>query len=177
MITPSEIENKQFTVTRMKAGYDQAEVDNFLDRVANSYRTLYDRVETQVLYPSRRVTPELPPERPAEEGPSIETVLRLLDVAQQAADQQAAEAYAEAGRITAEANAEGERITREARAEADRIIGEAHTDRQRRIDELDARRARLTDAVQELEAREKSMREWLATSLQALGSAMGEKTD
>ena len=37
MLTPKDIDEMQFRATRLKEGYDQEEVDSFLDRVAADY--------------------------------------------------------------------------------------------------------------------------------------------
>jgi DivIVA domain-containing protein len=40
MILPADINRKQFGSTRLKEGYDQNEVDEFLDRVEEDYSSV-----------------------------------------------------------------------------------------------------------------------------------------
>ena len=40
MLTPADINSKQFATTRLKEGYDQVDVDDFLDRVQADYEQL-----------------------------------------------------------------------------------------------------------------------------------------
>jgi cell division initiation protein len=41
MLTPLEVENKRFTPKKFKGGYDEIEVDTFLDQLQNDYEKLY----------------------------------------------------------------------------------------------------------------------------------------
>ena len=40
-LTPEDVANKQFTSTRLKPGYDETEVDEFLDEVEAELTRLY----------------------------------------------------------------------------------------------------------------------------------------
>src|SRR6185312_9613791 len=39
-LTPQDVQNKRFTVVRFKSGYDEEEVDNFLDEIEGELRRL-----------------------------------------------------------------------------------------------------------------------------------------
>ena len=108
MIGPADIERVQFSTTRLKEGYDQDQVDSFLDRVADSLRkelegrvtaeaeasrlrTRYEELKRQhdaYTDAPTSVVP-VPPEPTAMAG-------RLLELAQQTADEVTARAQAEA---------------------------------------------------------------------------------
>ena len=44
VLTPEEVANKQFTTTRLRPGYDEAEVDDFLDHVVVELRRLHQDI-------------------------------------------------------------------------------------------------------------------------------------
>ena len=43
-LTPEDVQNKRFSTVRFKEGYDEVEVDAFLDRVAQELRRLNARI-------------------------------------------------------------------------------------------------------------------------------------
>ena len=100
MLTPDDITKKTFTVRHVR-GYDPQEVDDFLDRVVADYSTVLQQLNAANAdlsrYRSGASTQQLPPvvTPPIQSNP-IGDVARLLAVAQQSADQQAADAKAAA---------------------------------------------------------------------------------
>lgn len=158
MITPADIENAAFGTTRLKEGYDQDEVDAFLDRVTADYTAvLLDRdryqedatilrrkLEQAASEPVTTVLP-LPPTASAE---------RILVAAQRTADQVEAEVNAEAGRLRAAA-----------RVEADGIKKAAETERQEILNRLEVERAALEENIQMLRAKRSNYKSWLRASL------------
>ena len=44
-LTPEDVINQRFQPTKFREGYDQNEVDSFLDRVANELRRLHGELE------------------------------------------------------------------------------------------------------------------------------------
>jgi len=161
MIKPADIDKKQFGTTRIKEGYDQLEVDNYLDAVAADYRVALSRVaalEADVvrlrsdLAAAKRVSADaatavipVPPAAGAE---------RILVAAQRTADQVEAEANAEAGKIRAAA-----------RADADSVKHAAEADRQAILNRLEAERAELAEKIEMLRARRANYRAWLRAAL------------
>ncbi len=109
MIDPREIEEVAFKTTRFSEGYDQDEVDNFLDRVALELRNAQTsngnlEAENQRL---RRKVAELErvvqshTEAPTTQLPTVQSdptaaAGRLLELAQKTADDVVAQAQAEA---------------------------------------------------------------------------------
>lgn len=161
MLTPASIERKQFATTRFREGYDQTEVDEFLDRVGSDYKWHHERVAVlEAELAAARKPVNLPPGQP-----SMESVERMLVVAQQTVDKQEADAYAEAGRIKAEAQQQADQMLTDAQARAEEIVSEAHTERLNQIASLEARESQLTSAVEGLEARADEARAWVEQAL------------
>ncbi|MFF5973753.1 DivIVA domain-containing protein [Streptomyces sp. NPDC012769] len=161
MITPAEIKEKQFATTRIKEGYDQSEVDDFLDRVEVDYRQLSEQHARQVqeIAQLRRA---LDAARAASSD-AVTTVLpvpaatgaeRILVAAQRTADQVEAEANMEAGKIRAVA-----------RAEAENIKAVAEGERQAILNQLETERTALVEAIEVLKAKRAGYKSWLRAAL------------
>jgi DivIVA domain-containing protein len=128
-LTPEDVQNKRFRVTRLKPGYDEDEVDAFLDEVEAELRRLLAendqlRIRAQAGGPPTRVAP--PPAEPAAaptpttaptptgtEGQ--EAALRTLLLAQRTADEAVAQARAEADQLLKQAREQAASLEREAR--------------------------------------------------------------
>jgi DivIVA domain-containing protein len=139
MIDPQDIERVEFKITRLKEGYDQDEVDNFLDRVVDSLRAVNEsnaRLEAENAQ-LRRKNAEL--ERAANDTPTTQlpviqavaapapapveptaAAAKLLDLAQKTADDLVAHAQQQAVEITATADQNGRDIVNAATQEADK---------------------------------------------------------
>lgn len=118
MLTPAEIEQKQFSTVRFKEGYAEEEVDAFLDRIGSDYRYLHDELAAERKQNSelrRLATTEAPTQRipVADESPSAQ---RLLELAQKTADEIVAKANVEAHQIKAKAEHAAENVRRQAEA-------------------------------------------------------------
>lgn len=141
-LTPDDIERQEFK-ERFR-GYDQQEVDRFLDRVAARISELVREREEL----ARRLR-EL--ERQASEGAEAEQLLkRTLVAAQRTADETVAEARAQADQALADVREQAERILADARAESARVSTEAQSQAQRvhrAIDELRRFRGEYRDRV------------------------------
>jgi len=71
-LTPEDVANKQFTSTRLKPGYDETEVDEFLDEVEAELTRLYrenDELRSKLASAGRGEAPSAPPQ-PVPSGPS-----------------------------------------------------------------------------------------------------------
>src|SRR3954463_6785011 len=113
-LTPEDVQNKRFTTVRFKEGYDEEEVDAFLDEVEAELRRLLGENE-QLRRAPKPAAPAPPPPRaptPAPAAPPVreeqpqEAALRTLLLAQRTADEAIAEAKAEAAQISPAAKAE-----------------------------------------------------------------------
>lgn len=143
-LTPEDVEAKTFTPVRLREGYDMAEVDQFLDEVASSLRTLIDHGTGAGSDRTAASTPITAPspvtEAPAQpavatdggaraSGPgtgpmttadATTAAIRVLQLAEDEASRTRAAADADAARRSAEASAEVERLQAEGRrVEAD----------------------------------------------------------
>src|ERR1022692_2651540 len=128
-LTPADVREKQFSTTKLRRGYDEGEVDAFLDEVeAELSRLILENealradlvdsragmAQTQVLSspvavpapePERRLIPGAE-DTPAAEG-SIGAAARILALAQNTADQAIADARREAGGLLGRARGGG----------------------------------------------------------------------
>jgi len=152
-LTPADVRNKQFSTTRLRPGYDEEEVDAFLDEVeAELDRLIQDNEElraklAECLRGGKSAVPALSsplsdpksemmePERRQPEPvmmggmPHIEdnmdTAARVLSLAQQTADQAIADARREADETLGRARREADEVLTKARRQAEQITGDA----------------------------------------------------
>lgn len=176
MITPADIDRKQFTTVRLREGYDQDDVDGFLDQCSRALtgstareaaaQVELSRLKSQAAVLKRQLdtygtapTAALPQVIPEYLG----DVSRILSVAQQTADQQTAEARGQADEHITAAKAEAVRIVGDATVEADqqrnRAQGELYT---------------VQTALSALKDQEARMRAFLTEHLTALGAKLDE---
>jgi DivIVA domain-containing protein len=142
-LTPTDVQNKQFTVTRVKAGYAIEEVDSFLDEVESELARLLrennDLRNRAVSAPAAAPAPAAEPEPVQAAAPVApaatlgategqEAALRTLLLAQRTADEAVAEARAEAAQLVADAQAEAEALLSSARTEAEQTLAAARAE-------------------------------------------------
>lgn len=82
-LTPNDVLNKQFATTRLKEGYDQDEVDDFLDAVLAEFQRLIGENEN--------LTTKLSAAPPAADTGEVDSLREQLAAAQQRASQLEAE--------------------------------------------------------------------------------------
>ena len=154
-LTPADVRNKQFSTTRLRPGYDEEEVDAFLDEVEAALDELIQDNEelraklAEVLRgkPPVSLTPqaEVPemmqpepirhePERrpepvmmssPRPAEDNMDTAARVLALAQQTADQAIADARREADETLGRARREADDILTKARRQSEQITSDA----------------------------------------------------
>jgi cell division initiation protein len=143
MITPIDIHNKEFK--RSFRGYNEDEIDDFLDRIGNDYEKLY-RENRQFQETIDRLEKELARFQRLEN-----TLHETLVVAQKTAEE-----------VKLNAQREKENITAAAQLEAEKMINEASV----RVNEMNM-------AYQQLEQRKQTfstkLRTMLLTELELLG--------
>src|SRR5580700_7567838 len=100
-LTPEDVQNKRFTVVRFKSGYDEEEVDGFLDEIETELRRLLG--ENNSLKQAVAAAPTAPPPPPPPAEDPNETALRTLLLAQRTADDAIAQAQGEAESILSDA--------------------------------------------------------------------------
>jgi DivIVA domain-containing protein len=146
-LTPEDVQNKRFTTVRFKEGYDEEEVDAFLDEVEAELRRLLAEKESGP-------APAPAPAAAAEEEPN-EAALRTLLLAQRTADDAIAQAKAEADQIVAQAKVRASTIESEARAQHASAVAE-----------LERERGGLAAQIEELRAFEQEYRARLKAYLE-----------
>jgi DivIVA domain-containing protein len=147
-LTPADVRNKQFSTTRLRPGYDEEEVDAFLDEVEAALDELIQENEElrakladamrgrpPVSLTPQPEVPEIMPEpvrrepepvmirRPAEDN--MDTAARVLALAQQTADQAIADARREADETLSRARHEADDILTKARRQAEQVTSDA----------------------------------------------------
>jgi DivIVA domain-containing protein len=154
-LTPADVRNKQFSTTRLRPGYDEEEVDAFLDEVEAALDELIQEneelraklAEAMRGRPPVSLTPQADvpdmmqpelirhePERrpePVTLAPprpiedNMDTAARVLALAQQTADQAIADARREADETLGRARREADDILTKARRQAEQVTSDA----------------------------------------------------
>lgn len=169
MLSPADINNKQFSTTRLKEGYDQTEVDDFLDRVHADYKALDEYVQRLEKDNAalRRVADSTPTQvlSPVPQQPSA-VAEKLLAAAETAAKEFETEAKVKADEIVREAGAKGAKIVEEASDAAERIKSEGLAEKYRKLDELEAKERKLTAVVEKMVADGSQVRRAMQAAIQ-----------
>lgn len=182
MLSPHDINTKQFTAVRLREGYAQDEVDEFLDEVADQLQVTQTRLaaaEERVKILERAgdsrptaVIPVIKTQAPAADATGI------LAMAQETADKHIAKAQSDGAGLLGTARVEAERIKTEALAaaheiktaaetEAARLKVEGVAEKQRVLDDLEARHGQASNAYAALQTAGAGIREALKESLAA----------
>jgi DivIVA domain-containing protein len=174
MMDPRVIEEKQFGVTRIKEGYNQDEVDDFLDLVAAELRACQQ--ELAKAQQENAVLRRRPTEAPTVVTPQPPSVVaeKLLAAAEEAARSYEAEAKARADEIVREAGAQGARVVEEAQSAAEKIKAEGLAEKYRRNEELDRKHAEVASLVDGLTRRAQDMRTALKGALSEVNRGLAE---
>jgi DivIVA domain-containing protein len=223
-LTPADVRNKQFSTTRLRPGYDEEEVDAFLDEIeAELDRLIQENEELRAklaevlrgggkpamsalssplsdpkpdpflpappmleLEAEQRAAP-VAADRPS--GGGIESVARVLSLAQQTADQAVADARREAGEalgrarleadeVLANARRQAEQMTSDAQAHAEGLKRDAQERHRRAMGSLVQQREELERRVDDLRAFEREyrgrLRTYLENQLRDLESAVAD---
>jgi DivIVA domain-containing protein len=171
MILPADINRKQFGSTRLKEGYDQNEVDEFLDRVEEDYSSVIaerDRLIREVDLLRRKLNAvKSSPEAATQVLPTTPagSAEKILVAAQRTAEQVEQEANAEAGQIRAAARAEADNIRTTARGEATELRDNAEAERQRILNQLKTEQTQLEENIEILKSKRAGYKSWLRAAL------------
>ena len=154
LLTTEDVLNKKFQYVKFREGYDQDEVDEFLDEVVSTIYSL--QMENQdlkeKLEAAERRVAELsnsdytPAETPAPvAAPAVETpapaaaltgpqdaesATSMLALAQRVHDEYVRDGEEQAAKIIAEANAEREKIIADAQAQKDSLLSQLDQERE-----------------------------------------------
>jgi len=191
-LTPEDVVNKRFQATKFREGYDQDEVDDFLDEVVNELRRLNEENEelrTKLGACERRVgelsratvareaapepvqipAPAPPPQPVAASMPEPSRVTSQLDAVGQGPEA-AAGMLALAQKLHDEYVRNGEqtrdRIVNEAREHATRLMREAEEKQRQTLGSLEQERSLLERKIDELRAFEREYRSRLKSYLE-----------
>src|SRR5690625_2290235 len=192
LLTAEDVLNKKFQATRMREGYDQDEVDDFLDEVVETfakYEQENHELKARLAAAERRVAelenapapaaaapeaeePQAPaepepvqPAAPAQKQSEPESATGMLALAQKLHDD-----YVQAG------NEEHDRIIGEAKREAEQIVGEAKQEQERTRNELEQERSMLERKIDELRVFERDYRTRMRSYLEKLLSEVDSKS-
>jgi DivIVA domain-containing protein len=187
LLTADDVLNKKFQSTKFREGYDQDEVDDFLDEVVSTLREIQgenDDLKSKVAAAERRIAemgrgtdrsepapiPALAPVAPVKEvvpepvfsgpvdaGNAPESATGMLALAQKLHDD-----YVNSGKD------EGERLVTEARSRAERIVTEAEETSKRTLGALEQERSLLERKIDELRVFERDYRTRLKSYLENL---------
>jgi DivIVA domain-containing protein len=190
-LTPEDVVNKRFQATKFREGYDQDEVDDFLDEVVNELRRFSEenedlraklgacerRVgELSRATVSREGNDEPPMPAPAPQ-PVVQEPVRPIAATMsggmdggQAGPQEAAGMLALAQKLHDEYVRNGEqqrdRIVAEAREHATRLVREAEEKQRQTLGSLEQERSLLERKIDELRAFEREYRSRLKSYLE-----------
>lgn len=137
-LTPEDVRNRQFGTTRFRAGYDQREVDAFLELVeeelvdrdlqreqaAGEQTRWFDPSQEPPPGPGRQADPDPVSAAPAAEG-TLTVAARLLQMAEESAAGTVAGARREADDILNRARAEASTLLTAARRQAAQVTTDA----------------------------------------------------
>ena len=184
LLTADDVLNKKFQATKFREGYEQDEVDEFLDEVVEAMRQLEAEnadLKAKLEAANRRVAqlgegasiPAAPasPVSPVQAEPAVSVpavsgesggqgpaaASGMLELAQRLHDEH-----------VANGKAEGERIVTEARSTGEQIVREAEDQRNRTLAQLEKERANLEHKIDELRRFESDYRTRLKSYLQNL---------
>jgi DivIVA domain-containing protein len=157
-LTPEDVQGKRFSTVRFKEGYDEEEVDAFLDDVeAELRRLLGENAELRRTGPPAEVQPApsaLTPAPPPEE--TNEAALRTLLLAQRTGDE-----------AIAQAKSEAEQIVATARVRATSLESQAQQQHAAAMSELQRQRQLLEAAIERLRGFERDYRTRLKAYLES----------
>ncbi|MBE6481004.1 MAG: DivIVA domain-containing protein [Actinomyces ruminicola] len=187
LLTADDVLNKKFQATKFREGYEQDEVDEFLDEVVESMRQLEAEnadLKAKLEAANARIAElgEGAPAAPvaAQETTVVEPVVEPAPVAPVADESQ--EPAAASGMLelaqrlhdehVANGKAEGERIIAEARATGEQVVREAEDQRNRTLAQLEKERSGLEHKIDELRRFESDYRTRLKSYLQNLLSTV-----
>lgn len=163
LLTADDVRDKQFSKTKYREGFDQDEVDDFLDAIAETLDSLQEEIERLRAQVKDGESGGRIGEgasallRAATDTSSPPSPASMLAMAQKLHDD-----YVRSG------EEERERIIFDAKSEADRIRTRAERDAQQRLENLGADRADLERKIDDLRRFERDYRARLKTYLENL---------
>lgn len=164
-LMPADVANKQFR--NAFRGYNEEEVDAFLDEVETELARLYRENDQLRIRGGRPVEQPAPAPVPSVPATSEEAALRTLLLAQRTADEAIAEAKAEAEQTRGQAQAEAEQLREVAQQECDALTRQAQERTQAALADLDRQRRQLEGHIEGLRFYEREYRTRLKAYLES----------
>jgi DivIVA domain-containing protein len=183
LLTAEDVLNKAFSKTKYREGFDQDEVDDFLDEIAHTISSLMaerddlaNRLQAAqtaaAAQPAPQFSSEQPPASPFGESSAPAPAPAVEPVAPQPEPPSPTGMLAMAQKLHDEyvtsAEEEKERIIAEAKAKAETIVEQAQNDAKSRMAELDHERSDLERKIDDLRRFERDYRSRLTTYLENL---------
>lgn len=188
LLTADDVLNKKFQATKFREGYEQDEVDEFLDEVVEAMRELEAEnadLKARLEAANKRIA-ELGEGAPIAESRPAPPVVEPTPVAPVAVQAHGGveEPAAASGMLelaqrlhdehVANGRVEGERIVAEARSTGEQIVRDAEDQRNRTLAQLEKERAGLERRIDELRRFESDYRTRLTSYLQGLLASVSE---
>src|SRR3954453_9017376 len=166
-LTPEDVQNKRFSTVRFKEGYDEEEVDAFLDEVEAELRRLLGENSDLRSSPAAAGAPLAAPPAPVAQPPAApppaapaedpsEAALRTLLLAQRTADE-----------AIAQAKQESEQLVASAKVRAASIESDAQQQHASAMADLQRQRSTLETQIEELRTFEREYRTRLKAYLES----------
>jgi len=193
LLTADDVLNKKFQATKFREGYDQDEVDDFLDEVVNTLRDLQgenDDLKTKLAAAERRIAelsragaqqqvapvavpkPEPVPEPVVAPAPAPAPVVAPVAAGRGNEPESATGMLQLAQKLhddyVRSGQEESERLVGEAKTQANRIVREAEETSQRTLGQLEQERSLLERKIDELRIFERDYRTRLKSYLENL---------
>ncbi|WP_172120884.1 DivIVA domain-containing protein [Actinomyces faecalis] len=183
LLTADDVLNKKFQATKFREGYEQDEVDEFLDEVVEAMRQLEAEnadLKAQLEAANARLADagEAAAQAPAAQPQVVEPVVQAAAATPEPVASSGEEPVAASGMLelaqrlhdehVANGKAEGERIVSEARTTGEQIVREAEDQRNRTLAQLEKERSGLEHKIDELRRFESDYRTRLKSYLQGL---------
>ena len=182
-LTPEDVVNKRFQPTKFREGYDQDEVDDFLDEVVVELRRLNqenEELRQRLIASDSRINDlqrgvgqpapvptsfeQAPAPAPAFAGapadPSMDpaNTNNLLQLARRLHEEHVREGVEKRDALIAEGHASAARVVEEGHAQAARVVEDAQNQTRQQITSLDQERIALENRVEELRNFEREYR-------------------
>ncbi|MDQ1484383.1 MAG: hypothetical protein QOJ62_76 [Actinomycetota bacterium] len=190
-LTAEDVKNKQFTHTRMRGGYDEKEVDDFLDEIEAELVRLHRenadlRARLQVAEQSARqgpgaatpaaagmpapapatVVPPTPAAAPPVPVAAVAAAVASGESSQEAALRMLSMAQKTADDTVLDARREADKVLTDARGKADQLERETQDRHRSVVGNLDSERERLERKIEELRSFEREYRARLKSYLE-----------
>jgi len=150
VLTPEDVVNKRFTVTKFREGYDQDEVDDFLDTVVVEFRRLAaENEDLRVKINASQSGDSEPAPKTTEDFPTAAAVLvsadpqettnstSLLQLARKLHEEHVREGLTKRDQLIRDGQENASRIVRDAETQARTIISQLEFDRKAIEDTID----------------------------------------